>query len=114
MDRAPKVNLADLKTAEEKDASRSPGFKHFLEEKFVDKAGYSDRHQETKDKAKDLKHTTPFIRSGFIDKSKLSAADPNSIFDKLGFDKGLRNFKFSGQTTTARRTSLMVKQASNY
>lgn len=55
-----------------------------------------------------MKHTTPFIQGGFIDKKKLADTDPNNIFHVLGFEKGLKNFKFSGQTTTARRTSLMM------
>ena len=96
MNRALKAELFELKTYEEKEKSRSPELVEFLGEQFVDKEAYTERHKDLKDQAKDLKHTTPFIRSGFIDKSKLSAADPNNIFDMLGFDKGLRNFKFSG------------------
>ena len=37
--------------------------------------------------------TTPFVIGGFIDKKKL-AKDPNKIFELLGLEEGLKNFKF--------------------
>jgi len=71
--------------------ARTPELDTFLQEKFKDLQAQTERKQVVKP----LKQFTAFIRSGFIDKNKLQK-NPNEIFDLLGLDKGLKNFKFTG------------------
>ena len=52
--------------------------------------------------------TTPFIRGGIIEKKRLDK-DPNNLFDLLGLDKGVQQFKLRGQTTTIKKKSLIDK-----
>ena len=70
---------------------RSPELLNLLENKFTDKKAMTDRKSD----AKELMLTTPFIRAGFIDKSKLNS-DTNNIFDVLGVEQALKGFKFKG------------------
>lgn len=60
-----------------------------LEDKFEDQDAYTARQID----AKALMMTTPFIRSGFIEKKKLDT-NPNDIFELLGLEKSLQTFKF--------------------
>ena len=70
---------------------RSPELVALLDDRFKDKKGITERKNE----AKSLKHTTPFVRAGFIDKKKLGN-DPVGIFDLLGLDNSLKNYTMQG------------------
>ena len=54
--------------------------------------------------------TTPFIGSGFIDKRKLDK-DPNNVFQILGLDESVKNFKFKGQVKSVRKQGLISQNA---
>ena len=66
---------------------RSDELQALLKKKFEDTKAMTDR----KIQAKDLMYTTPFIRSGFIDKKKLSP-ETHSVFEVLGLDRVLNKF----------------------
>ena len=61
-------------------------------DRFEDKEAYTQRNID----AKSLKLTTPFVRGGLIDRKKIAGADPSTMFHELGFEQGIKNFKFTG------------------
>ena len=84
---------------------RSTELNEFLEDNFADKKAYSARQN----KAKPLILTTPFVIGGFIDKEQLKR-DPNNVFEMLGLEKGLKEFKFQGQTVSVKKQTLITAQ----